>query len=353
MEATARQQIDSLIRQAARDPGHHSLFPLLRALEQIVDEEFQWGQTASPSDEPIRVGQNLSLAFEGREVAAIRAGRHDRPTRVMQNVVTLTGPSGPMPLHFAEAVREREFNQGDPVLARFLDTLLHRVITLFYRAWSLNRVHVSADKPPHADGVLKALLSIGGLGEGALDGSMAIDPRSLAVQVVNLARPTCGVRQLAPQLEHYFQVPVKIESFVPSFTPISPAGRWRLRPPRTDSTMRLGAGLPIGNTTCSVSDRIRIVLGPMEAEDYERFLPGTRSRRRLEEWVRLFVGVAVDWDLRLIMKKPDAQPLRLGQQGRLNRDGWLGRRRPHAGADGYHRRFEPLNEPMQPIGSRR
>jgi type VI secretion system protein ImpH len=337
-----RPQINALTKAMALDPGHHGFFVMLRELERLSEDGFLWGWTSSPDEEPLRLGQNLSLAFEGREIAAVRGGRHGQRPRVMQNIVTLTGPAGPMPLHFSESVREREFSEGDPVLPRFLDMLIHRIITLYYRAWALNRIAVAADQPPERDWVLAALLHLSGFSVEMVEQMWTIDPRSIAMRVSQMARPTRGADEFSEQLQHYFMVPVRVEEFVPCVTPISSDGRWILESQGLDSTLKLGAGVPLGRTTVSLSDRFNIILGPMGNEDYNRFLPGTTTRKRLEEWVRLFVGGDPDWDLHLLMKSHHAKPLQLGRGGRLRRDSWLGRGRPSRHIKGYHKRFESI-----------
>ena len=111
--------------------------------------------------------------------------------------------------------------------------------------------------------------------------------------------------------------------------------------------MRLGAGVPIGKTTISLSERFQVVIGPLDREDYNRFLPGGRSRARLEEWIRLYVGTSYDWDLQLYMKTEAASQwqLRSGSgKGGLRRDIWLGRSRQPKSSRGYHRRFEQLGQ---------
>jgi type VI secretion system protein ImpH len=348
VDADGRARFDALIREVSRDPGHHGFFVVLRELERLAGDGFHWGESKHPEEDPVRVTQNLSLAFEGREIAAVHSGASGQPPRLLQNIITLLGPSGPMPLHFAEMVRDRELNSGDPVLARFLDLILHRVFTLYYRAWALNRVEISADREIEEDGLLRAILSMIGLGPAVMDSQAPIDPRSIAAQLGPLSRPTRGVRQLERQLGVYFSIPVRVEPFQPCISRISKVGRWRLQRYPKDSTMRLGAGLPIGKTTISLSDRFRVVIGPLDRKDYARFLPGERSRARLEEWVRLFVGTGLDWDVQLLMKSESAGRWCLGRTGggriggRLRRDVWLGGKRPETAATGYHRRFEQV-----------
>ena len=75
----------------------------------------------------------------------------------------------------------------------------------------------------------------------------------------------------------------------------------------------------------------RVVVGPLELDDYRRMLPGGDSFRRLRDWVRNYAGMAYEWDINVQLKRAAVPPLALGatagQGARLGWTSWL-----HAGA---------------------
>src|SRR5699024_1353218 len=96
--------------------------------------------------------------------------------------------------------------------------------------------------------------------------------------------------------------------------------------PQTDA---MGESLLLGARVWSYGQRFRIVIGPVAIDQYKRLLLGGRSVRRLHALVSNFVGDTCAWDVRLILKKEDAQPMQLGCHGRL---GWTCQLLNHAPA---------------------
>jgi type VI secretion system protein ImpH len=79
--------------------------------------------------------------------------------------------------------------------------------------------------------------------------------------------------------------------------------------------------------------KFRIVIGPVAYADYQRFLPGGASMRRLLAWVKNYVGVTLDWDVRVILKKEEMPPLRLGGATRMGWSTWLTSTKPTRNPD--------------------
>src|SRR5512145_557381 len=77
----------------------------------------------------------------------------------------------------------------------------------------------------------------------------------------------------------------------------------------------LGQGTVLGERDRDVQSRFRAVLGPMDLDRFEDFLPGGRSLERLKHWVWNYVGFEFDWE------------------GRLGWTTWLGARRAATDAD--------------------
>ena len=79
----------------------------------------------------------------------------------------------------------------------------------------------------------------------------------------------------------------------------------------------------IGERVWDCQHRFRIVMGPMNLEEFQRFLPGSDSLRRLVAWVRNYVGDELLWDVNLILQKEEVPPLQLGEGTRLGWTTWL------------------------------
>ena len=74
-------------------------------------------------------------------------------------------------------------------------------------------------------------------------------------------------------------------------------------------------------------------LGPLTIGQYEAFLPGGSLLQKLVDWVRLYLCFELEWDVRLVLRRDEVPPLRLGASGRLGWTTWLGRRQAATDAD--------------------
>jgi len=87
----------------------------------------------------------------------------------------------------------------------------------------------------------------------------------------------------------------------------------------------LGHTTLVGSRFWDVQQKFRIVMGPLELVDYERLLPCGESFERLCDWVKNYVGVHMNWELRLILHREHVPRLQLGRYGHLGWTSWLTR----------------------------
>ena len=86
----------------------------------------------------------------------------------------------------------------------------------------------------------------------------------------------------------------------------------------------LGAGAVLGAQVWDRQSKIRIWLGPLSLPQYEAFLPGGVLLRKLVDWMRLYLGFELEWDVRLLLTAAAVPHLRLGAGTRLGWTTWLG-----------------------------
>jgi len=111
-------------------PFEHDLFMLLRRLD-AQDDHPLLGRAPRPLDEPLRLGQEPSMAFAPSNVSGVEADG-DGPPRISIYGFGLFGPNGPLPLHLTEYARERKRHHADNTISAFADLFHHRLILLFY-----------------------------------------------------------------------------------------------------------------------------------------------------------------------------------------------------------------------------
>lgn len=310
-----------------RNAARMDFFQVLRLIENAHPELPRIGASLRPRDDAVRFGQDPGLTFHATALGQfLRAGAGGpegapRRARLAVNFFGLLGANGPMPTHITEYVRDRLRNGGDGTMLAFLDVFHHRMLSLFYRAKAQAEPAISLDREDE-DRYAEFVGSLFGIGAPALRQRDEIGDFAklhFAGLLANNARPASGLVSI---LREYFKLPVQVEQFV---------GHWMRLPLEIQSRLgaaedgnRLGVSTVLGSKVWDSQNKFRIVIGPMGLADYERMLPGGDSMKRLLAWVRNYAGTALDWDVRLILKKEETPALRLGRDsgGRGLRLGW-------------------------------
>lgn len=308
------------LRALREEPYKFGFFQTLRRLECIYAAQPRFGKATRVSDDPIRLGQQPSMAFAPATFAEYAPGKAGCPARLLVYFLGLFGPNGPLPLHLTDYARDRMRNADDPTLARFADIFHHRMLHLFYRAWADAQPTVNHDRPGQ-DRFFTYLGSLFGLGMEQLQGRDALPDHAklyYAGQFVGQTRSASGLCDL---LKDYFGLTVSIEEFVGQWLTLPSDSHWRLG--ESPDTGSLGQTIIMGERVWECQQKFRIRFGPMGIQDYERLLPGGASLERLVALIRMYVGDAVNWDVNLILNKAEIPPLQLGGGARLGWTTWL------------------------------
>ncbi|OTP75466.1 type VI secretion system baseplate subunit TssG [Caballeronia sordidicola] len=321
-----------LINKLRAEPWKYGFLSLLRRLG--ADSRLPpIGQAQRPQAEPFRLGQQPSLAFAPREIAEI--DEIDGRLKVRLFGLGMLGPNGPLPIHVTEIARDRKENRRDGTLVDFLDIFHHRVLTLFYRAWSSSQAAAGLDRPD-AERFSFYVASLFGQDVGEIkERTLPAHSRiSASAHLVREARNPDGLRATLAQ---FFGVPVAIEEHIWHWIEVDPAEHSQLGKPGSPSVLSVGAML--GEQVPDQQHKFRIVMGPLEIEEYLRFTPQGADLPLLVEWVRAFVGYEFVWELELRIKSQSATPATIGGPERLGWSGWLGRSPTGEAITGM--RFEP------------
>lgn len=276
-----------LFEALRQTPYAFSFFQALRRLECQYRDQPRLGKSTRLADDPIRLAQEPSLAFAPSTLVAFDPGGADRPPRLSEYFLGLFGPNGPLPLHLTEYARDRLRNHHDPTFARFADLFHHRMLCLFYRAWADTQPTVSYDRP-ETDRFHVYVGAQFGLGMSSLwnrDAAPDLAKFHYAGRLVCQTRNPEGLEAL---LRDFFKLPVAVETFVGHWLPLDEKSRCRLG--ETPATGLLGLTAVIGERVWDCQHKFRIVIGPMALREFQRFLPGSDSLRRLVAWVRNYVG---------------------------------------------------------------
>lgn len=311
-----------LLRDIAKEPTAYGFYSAVRLLECAYRDSPRVGTSRRLRDDPIRIGQDMTLAFALSTVASFEVSA-SAPPRLQVRFTGLTGPNGPLPLHLTEFARDRLRNHGDRTLLRFLDTFHHRIFSMFYRAWADAQPTVSLDRPDQ-DPFGNRLAALSGYGQPSLRARDNVPDFSKRAHTGLLANSVRSAEGLARIVANFFRIPAHVEQWQPHWMQLPPDAWTRLGAGQENA--RLGVTAVLGARVWDCQSRYRVVLGPMGLSDYQRFLPGQPGLARLKDWVLNYSGHELSCEVQLRLRRSEVPSVRLGQAGQLGWTSWLGRR---------------------------
>lgn len=318
---SAFDRVDFL-RALASEPHAFDFHQALRRVEAVFRHLPRFGEALKPRDEPLRLGQDPSFDFVPTAVRSFQPQTGSAPPRLAVGFLGLFGQMGPLPLHLTEFARDRIRQMGDHTFAAFVDVFHHRMLAIFHRAWTRSRATVSRDRAEE-DRFRTYVGALFGHGLPAQSQVDALDDRAklyFGGLFAMSSRPPDGLQAV---LASYFELPVRIREFMGEWLTLQDDDRFRLGHTREVSS--LGRTTVLGRRVFSRSHKFRVVLGPLEAQDFPRFLPGSQGLATLSALVKSYAGPELAWDLELIPAFDAVTPLQLGRAGRLGLGAALGK----------------------------
>jgi type VI secretion system protein ImpH len=328
----------ALLRDLADHPYQFDFYQALRRLEAAFRDAPRIGRSLRPVDDPVRLGQEPSLAFAPATLSALKTDSPGAKPRLEVAFGGLFGPHGPLPLHLTEYARDRIINSHDPTFARFLDIFHHRMLSLVYRVWADAQPTVQSDRP-ETDRFAAYVASLVGINAPGFQNRDAMPD---SAKLYFAGRLICGSRHaegLEAMLGEFFHLPMQVVEFVGRWLPVPDDSRCELGSASRDAVAgqagmgQLGISATIGDRVWDCQTKFRIVAGPMSLADYQRLLPGGPSLERLQAVVKNYIGEELDWELHLILEQQEVPRTELNSLGSLGWTSWLLSEQPTSDAD--------------------
>lgn len=321
MATTKRRKSSSVSEQLFSEGHEFSFFQATRLLQGLV---CQWqkqsmgnpvGHDTLPNQETLRFSVPPSLRFPASEVISI--GKHLQIIKpedydIAEMAVAfmgLSGPSAVLPTFFTEVelVRQRE---KDVALKDFLDLFNHRTISLFYRAWEKYRLPYNYERfalYQQGDDPFTQVFSatLGVYGE-QIKSSLPLQHEELIYYAGFFAGPRRSAAALQSSLSEFLDVSVVVNQFKGEWMTLLDDDRSQLPIfPLKGKNNCLGVDMVIGERYFTVEGKIELEIGPLDEKEFHEILPGSAKHQALTNYVALFVGANLDFDLKYKIK-PEA-----------------------------------------------
>lgn len=309
----------SALDQVQKAPWRYGFLNLMRRVDAQLCEASP-SSSWQPQMEKFRLGQTPTMTFAPREIAQVKwlEGR----LHLSLYSLGLWGPNGPLPLHFTELALNRSESRHDPTLVDFSNIFHHRWLTQFWQAWRCGQsAGGGLDKPEH-DRFGFYIASLSGQDLQESTESPLLDHVRLAASA-HLVRESRNPDGLAATLANYFSVPFEIEEFTLQWISVAENEITRIGAPAQSSV--IGNGALIGQAVPDMQYKFRLIIGPLELEEYLRFLPRGKNLPALAELVRAFIGFEFCWEIELQLKPFSAPSAVLGGMQRLGWTTWAGK----------------------------
>ncbi|MDB5800634.1 MAG: Type secretion system baseplate subunit TssG [Rhodocyclales bacterium] len=352
MPSTQRRPDPGVIERLREAPYRFEFFQAVRVLVAHFRRQGTHHVDEDPVGEHIRFGNSLNIGFAPSEIESLR---FDYPEGVEQNVawpqqmqapasthitratlipafMGLTGNHGTLPRAYTEQIISREIVNRDRTTRAFLDIFSNRAVTLFYRAWEKYRLHIGYERN-RRERFLPMMLSLVGAGGEAVQDEVCSPSQTLLAETLayyagalrQSARPAHLIERIVAD---YFRVPVKLHQFM---------GRWHVLPPEHTTCLgvgnvELGVDTACGNRMWQSQTSFALDIGPLDREQFERFLPGGEAALAIGSLLAMLSGITLDCTVRPILRKEDVRPMQLGAESgnaRLGYNTWVLTRMTH------------------------
>lgn len=294
-----------------------NFFELVRRFENINRGMPRVGKAQLPNNELIRFGQSPYLKFPETSISEIDTFslNHNIPI-IYVYFFGLLGVNGPMPLEFTDYVFQRTHNNYDNSLRRFLDIIHHRMLSLFYRAWTLSEQAVNFDRKE--DDLIGSIIS-------SLSGNIEdITPKTLPDYTLqsygrffSLNKKTAD--NLAEILSSFFNLPIKIIERVESSHDIPNKFKCLLG---NKETSIIGKNAQIGSKYYSNTQKFVIEIGPIDIELCRKMLPISDNFQKLINLINMYVDKPLEYDVKFVLKKGSNITCKLDGRYSLGRGMW-------------------------------
>ncbi len=308
----------SIFDQYPEDIIYYDFFAALHLLEKRHNTRF--GESSHPDEDPILLGQSPHIGFVPTALDKIVDLKKTDHKRLKLFFFGLFGPNGPLPYHLTEEVYVKLRKKEREPAQDFFDIFHHRFISLFYRAWA-NKEPIAQLNRNKNDNFQFYLGSIAGYGLPSLKGRDTFDDYSKAHFAGYLGgkiRHSEGLENIISQL---YGIRAKIVEFVGEWLSIGSEHQCSLT--EGHYAKRLGVNTSLGKNSWQSQYKFQVQLGPLTLKEYEATLPGSKQLKFINETIKNYMRDEIQWEIILLLKKPEIPITKIGKYGRLGWTSWL------------------------------
>lgn len=331
MPATSRCCPPTLMQTLVKQPQRFQLVQAVRIIDRWLKSDCDDGRTL---EQVLRFKNSVSLAYPPSEIEAVQLEGNIQHFHITATIMGLLGTCGALPYCYTDAIAAPIHARNDESGRAFLDSFIHRSITLFYRAWEKCHIEYRSGTKDQS-GPMSIQLALSGAGvlpQQQQNG--LLNEAAIARYCALIRHRPVSAETIVGILADYFKLPFDLEPFVPTWIPLQPSERSQLG----IQNRELGVNAMLGPRYVRRHLKARLWVGPLCRTDCELFLPTASGARALREVLTLLAMPNQCFQIRPILRAKDVLPTRLNGRARLGQDAMLLTRRPTS--DNAHMKYE-------------
>ncbi|WP_273402693.1 type VI secretion system baseplate subunit TssG [Campylobacter avium] len=292
-------------------------FTLLRYIESKYPKKTKLGYALNYEDEIIRFSQVPHLKFAESEIADIDI----KDDKVLLKVYFfgLLGPNSVMPLEFTNFVMNRSLNHQDKGIQSFLDIINHRMLSLYYKAKSVNNQTLSFSK--EEDNFYDMISSFCANTQNLHRDKKHILPYDTQITYAHfLSKKIRSKDGLEKILSTFFKLPFRILTHINTKSSIPKEFLCVLSNPKSAI---LGKNTQIGKHYFSKNKRIILELDQISLKDYKNFIPRSLGFLRLIALINMYLSKPIEYIIKFRLKKDSDVKSYLDAKSALGVNSWL------------------------------
>ena len=297
MESNRGEAMPDLISQMVEKSRELDFFQAVSLLEEYFQKE-EAGVDPLNSNR-VQFYSDTATAFPPSDIAKIESDKEGF-VRFVLSFMGLLGISSPLPQYFIEYGYKHEGEET--ALSDFLSIFNHRFYVLFYRAWKKYRI-IKRLSELDPSGLFQKIAFLSGIDEKNLQ------KRKRMVAYTGILTGSCrSAEGLRTVISDFFgNIPVAIRQWIP---------RWA----KVDELKKIGEDSVLGSTAmCGTHIRdtggmFMIILGPLEKETFEAFLPDSPNIVLLKEIVDKYMTDPLEFSVEVKLKPSALIPVVLGKE---------------------------------------
>ena len=307
---------------------NYEFFHIVRVLENNIKNKTGLASSFRLDDEIIKFKQNPTLKTSVSDTLKCRFNIRENKVELVTNFSSLIGSNGILPYFFTEHILQQMRDKNISMLD-FLNIFYHRMISFLYRAWSECNQLVSNEQGKYrdisTDKIPRYIHST--MGEYLQnDCSLKVLHKNFKLYYApHFIRKERSKEKLCSIIRDFFSVDAYVEEFVSQMIKIPEEMKLCFS---KYCKYKIGYNAYIGEKAWNCVMKINLIIGPLDLEDFNWFLPDRIGYNMLKVISSLCVPPEIICDLQLILKGKDVPYVFGESKVQLGYNSWLISQKP-------------------------